>query len=274
MWLTALIFVFLAAAGILIYGGVRWRAGTRELRASLEAGRETTPPPSAKVLPAPVERYLKAVLPDGHPPIAAVTLTHEGTFNLGETTPRWSPFTSTQRVVTNHPGFDWDARIHMAPGVNAYVHDAYIGGAGVLQVEALGVIPMVDLRGTPEIAEGELMRFLAETPWYPTRLRSLDWLSIDDNSAKATLRDHGTTVTLAFHFGADGLIDTIHADARSRTAHGISTPTPWEGRFWGYERRNGVVIPTRGEVSWLLPAGPWPYWRGQITNIEFELERS
>ena len=55
---------------------------------------------------------------------------------------------------------------------------------------------MVDLRGTPEIAEGELMRFLAETPWYPTRLRTLDWQPVDANTAKATLQDHGATVTL------------------------------------------------------------------------------
>jgi hypothetical protein len=274
MWQSALIFGFLALVGLLVYGAARWRAGTRELRSSLEAERESTPSLTTENLPAPVERYLEAVLPPGHPPIAAVTLTQEGTFNLGEKTPHWSPFTSTQSVVTNHPGFDWDARIHMAPGVNAYVHDAYVGGAGVLQVEALAVIPLVDLRGTSEIAEGELMRFLAETPWYPTRLRNLNWQPVDHHTAKATLQDHGSAVTLTFHFGADGLIDSIHADARSRTVHGATIPTPWEGRFWGYERRHGVIIPTRGEVSWLLPEGPWPYWRGQITNIEFELERS
>jgi hypothetical protein len=29
-------------------------------------------------------------------------------------------------------------------------------------------------------------------------------------------------------------------------------------------------IPTAGEVEWLLPEGPEVYWRGEITNIDFE----
>ena len=273
MWLRALIFVILVAFAALAYGGLRWRAGTREMRAHLETARRNLAPPSP-TLPVPVERYLRAVLPAGQAPIAAVNLTHSGTFNVGETVPRWNEFTSTQRVVTNRPGFDWDARIRMAPGVDAYVHDAYVDGVGILQVEAFAVIPLVDLRDTPEIAQGELQRFLAEAAWYPTRLRTLDWQPLDANSAKATLHDGPNAVTLTFRFNQDGLIDTVHADARPRTVNGQTVDTPWEGRFWAYERHDGILVPTEGEVSWLLPDGPWPYWRGRITHIDFEFERS
>lgn len=272
MWLRALIFTFLVAVAVLAYGGLRWKAGTREIRAHLEAARRRLAP-AFPTLPAPVERYLQAAVPAGQPAIAAVNLTHSGTFNLGETVPRWSAFTSTERVVTDRPGFDWDARIHMAPGVDAYVHDAYVDGVGILQVEALAVLPMVDLRDTPEIAQGELQRFLAEAAWYPTRLRELEWQPVDANSAKATLRDGPNTVALTFRFNHDGLIDSVYANARPRTVNGHTVDTPWEGRFWAYERHDGILVPTEGEVSWLLPDGPWPYWRGRITHIDFEFER-
>ena len=78
-----------------------------------------------------------------------------------------APFTSDQLVITRRPGFDWDARICLSPGVHVFVHDAYGAGEGILHAALSGLITLVDLRGTPEMAEGELMRFLAEAAWYP-----------------------------------------------------------------------------------------------------------
>jgi hypothetical protein len=31
----------------------------------------------------------------------------------------------------------------------------------------------------------------------------------------------------------------------------------------------GMRIPSAGQVAWMLPAGPKPYWRGQITSIRY-----
>ena len=50
----------------------------------------------------------------------------------------------------------------------------------------------------------------------------------------------------------------------------LPVATPWEGRFWDYELRDDMLIPTEGEVAWLLPEGPRPYWRGRIQRIEYE----
>lgn len=49
------------------------------------------------------------MLKHGQPIVAAARVEHTGTFNMGEGADRWKPFTSTQRVVTRRPGFDWDA---------------------------------------------------------------------------------------------------------------------------------------------------------------------
>lgn len=281
MWLKALIFLSLAAIGVLLYGVSRWKAGTYSLRARLDAARAPVPPGvynSAELagLPEPVQKYFRAVLPEAHPLIASARLTQKGTFNLGEGVERWRPFQSTQYVVACRPGFDWDARIAMAPGFHAFVHDAYAAGEGILRVDALGLFPIVNLRGTKELAQGELQRFLAEAVWYPTRLLpryGVEWEGIDATSARATLRDRQRSATLTFHFDDDGFINGVRAEARYRIANGATAPTPWEGRFWSYERRDGISIPVEGEVSWLLPEGRWPYWRGHITSIGYDFER-
>jgi hypothetical protein len=285
MWLkTIALLVAALVAGIAIaaiYGPVRWRSGTETLRAKLDAGRLPVNPATYDArelegLPAPVQRYFRAVLNAGQPLIASVTLVHEGTFNMSETAPKWVPFTSNQAVITRRPGFDWNARIRMAPGVNVFVHDAYVAGEGILHAALFGLVPVAEMRGTPEMARGEMMRFLAEAVWYPTALlpsRGVRWQAVDNASAKATLSDGGVTVTLPFRFNAAGLIDSVRAEDRGRAVDGTVVPTLWECRVWGYEVRDGMRIPLEGEVVWQLPEGPLPYWRGRITGLAYEFAR-
>ena len=285
MWLKAIVVIVLAlavcVAGAFAYGAFRWQIGTKELRATLDAARvpitpHTFDPRELVGVPHPVQRYFRAVLRDGQPLIAAARVSHEGRFNMGETKEQWRPFTSTQLVITQRPGFDWDGRIGMAPGVNVFVHDAYVAGEGLLHAAVLGLMTVADIRGTPEAAQGELLRFLAEAAWYPTRLlpsQGVQWDAIDDSSARATLTDGQTSVSLEFRFDEDGLIGSVRATARYRTVNGALVATPWHGRFWAYGLRDGMRIPLEGEVAWHLPEGPWPYWRGRITSIAYEFAR-
>jgi hypothetical protein len=227
-------------------------------------------------MPAPVQRYFRAVLKDGQPMIASIRIAHAGQFSLGETEPKWVPFTSSQMVVTRRPGFDWDARMRMAPGINVFVHDAYVAGEGILHATLLGLVTLATMRGTPEAAQGELMRFFAEAVWYPTALlpsQGVRWEAVDNTLAKATIRDGDVTVTLLFRFNDDGLIGSVRAEARGRVVNGAVVPTPWEGRLWRYEVRDGLRIPLEAEVAWQLPEGPLPYWRARITEIAYEFAR-
>lgn len=277
MLVTALVLIGIAAAAML-YGKFHWASGTTELRARLDAARRPPAPArfeSAEIdgLPAPVQRYFRLVLQEDQPMVTAVSLTHTGTFNMGEAADNWKPFTSTQRVITQRPGFDWDGRVAMLPGVSVHVHDAYVAGEGILHAAVGGLLTVADLRGTREVAQGELMRFFAEAAWYPTALlpsQGVRWEAVDAQSARATLQDGELTLTLLFRFNAEGLIDTVRAEARGRTVGTAVVPTPWQGRFWNYEVRDGLRVPMQGEVAWLLPEGPRPYWRGTVTRVDYE----
>jgi hypothetical protein len=270
--------VVVAVATAVVYGAHRWNAGTRELRAGLEAARISVEPQIVSFreledLPAPVQRYFRTVLKEGQPMVSGVRVRHTGTFNMGETSEQWKPFTSDQRVITRRPGFDWNGRVAVMPGPSVRVHDAYVAGEGILHAALLGLFSVVNLRGTHEVAEGELMRFFAEAAWYPTALlpsQGVRWDEVDIRSARATLVDGSVAVTMLFSFNENGTIDTVRAEARGRTVGDQIIPTPWQGRFWNYQQRDGMLVPLDGEVAWLLPEGAKPYWRGRITEIAYE----
>lgn len=271
-----------AMAAVVCQGRARWVAGTHRLRARLQATRSAAVPPvygrhELQGLPAPVQRYFRAVLTDGQPRVAAVALAQRGEFNLSATGARWRPFTASQHVVLQPPGFVWDARVHMLPGLPVHVVDAYVAGEGRLHAAVLGLLPVADLHRTPGLARGELMRWFAEAVWYPTALLpslGVRWQAVDDHAARATLTHGGITLSLLFHFGDDGLIDTVRADARERVVDGVVTTAPWQGRFWNYALRDGMRVPLHGEVGWDLPQGLQLYCRATTTALAYTLHGS
>jgi hypothetical protein len=277
--LGGLAVLVLGVVAAVLVGAAVWRRGTGRLRGRLEASKVG---PSLGLftseeiadLPPPVQRYFRAVLSEGQRPVRAVKLIHEGTFNLGTSDERWLPFVSNQVVVTSPPGFDWDAKVRMGPGASVFVHDAYLDGEGILLAKLLGLVSVADLRGTPEMAQGELLRFLAEAPWYPTSLlpsQGVTWEAVGDRSARATLKDKGTRVSMTFTFDERGLIETGRTEGRFRAVGDAMVPTPWRIRLGAYQEEDGMRIPTEGEVGWELPDRYQPYWRGKITRISFEL---
>lgn len=281
MWLKIMIFVMtllIVMAAANRYGTKRWQASTQALYTGIESVCERFAPTSynsheLEGLPAPVQRYFRTVLQAGQPVLAAASIKHSGTFNMGKSDEQWKPFTSTQRVITRRPGFVWDARIRLAPAITVRVHDAYVAGEGVLNASLFGLISVMKQPSTPELAQGELLRFFAESAWYPTALlpsQGVVWEAIDDTQARATLTDDEITVKLVIQFDAQGLISSVRSDERYREVGGKQVPTPWQGRFWNYERRDGMLVPLDGEVAWLLPEGEKPYWRGRIQYIEYE----
>ncbi|MCX6612851.1 MAG: hypothetical protein NTW74_18625 [Acidobacteria bacterium] len=262
----------------LLYGRSRWQGGTRQLRTAILAGQMKAEPShydsrELMGLPTPVRRYFESVLTDGQPMILKMEMEQEGSFNMGESAPQWKPFRASQLNVMRVMGFDWDATIAMMPGVPVFVHDAYVGGQGILQAELAGLYSLASISGSPEAAQGELMRFLAEGIWYPTRLlpsQGVKWEAMDERSARATLIDAGSRCSLEFYFGDDGYVERVRAAARYRTVGTKLEAAPWECRLWNYQMRDGMRVPLEGEVSWLLPSGVWPYWRGRVTQVRYE----
>ncbi len=66
-----------------------------------------------------------------------------------------------QVISTNAPGFIWRAAGQMGYGLSVTVVDRYVDGEGLLDARLMGSIPVAHMTG-PDMAVGELMRYLAE----------------------------------------------------------------------------------------------------------------
>ena len=179
------------------------------------------------------------------------------------------PLTATQDSGTSVPGFVWDARGRWSMIVPLRVVDAYVAGAGRLEVRIAGAIPVARASG-PSTDRGEALRFLAELAWNPDAILTasgLEWRQIDATTVEVSLRMAGGVVRVNQLFDAAGDIVGIVSEDRPYTVGGKDVPTRWIGRFWDYRHEGAYRWPHRGEVAWVLPEGEFVYWRGEITGL-------
>ena len=142
-------------------------------------------------LPEPVQRYFKHVLNDGQPYISYIRLIHDGQF---KTSPKkdWIDIKGEQYFTAEKPGFIWKGKTSMFTA-----RDTYIAGKGQLVVSLFSLFRIVNSQGE-KIDQGEVLRWLGESVWFPTNLlpsENLQWLPIDSTSAKLTLNYNNIEVS-------------------------------------------------------------------------------
>lgn len=279
-WLLGCVALLLLAGLLFALLGWRFELTTRERIALLdapdaEAALATISFNELATLPPPVQRYLHTVLRDGAPAARRARIAHAGDF-LAKPPVGWASFASVEYFAASPPGFVWDARIDMAPGLPVKVRDAFVNGEGEMRGAVWGVLPVVNVSGTPEIAQGALTRYLAEAPWFPVVLlpgNGVRWSALNEHSARATLTVGRTTATVDFFFDANGLVERMYCAERMRDVDGIGVPTPWQGRMRDYSWRGdgalAMQVPTYGEVGWLLSDGEQVYWKGRVTDAQY-----
>ncbi len=264
-----------AGAGLLlVIAEHRWRVATRRAVAALLSAPSSSPSPGAggeasAALPAPVGRYLARAVPAGTPPIATVRVEQEGEFRLGDA---WRPFRASQWFTIDPPGFVWDARVRLAPGLYVRVRDGYVGGRGFMRAALSGVVTVARADGGAEMGQGSLQRWLAETMWFPQALargRRCEWAPIDDRGARATLADGTVVATIEFHFTAEGDIERVFTPARPREEHGRFVTMPWGGRVLAWQEHEGVRYVSAVEVGWYEGGTFAPFYRGRVTGVSY-----
>lgn len=213
-------------------------------------------------LPAPVQRYFRRVLRPGQPYLRYARLRHDGHFKAG-LDQAWTSITGEQYFRADAPGFVW---VGTTPWFVA--SDQYVGGRGALTVWLMGALPIVRGRG-PSYDQGDLVRWLGESVWFPTGLlpsKRISWLPLDDHSATLRLTDHGLMVAYVVHFNADDEIERCETH-RYRDATHVDG---WITRCSAYREWHGVRIPTQAEVAWVIEGVEHPYARFRVREIEYD----
>ncbi|MBC8485639.1 MAG: hypothetical protein ISS28_00610 [Candidatus Cloacimonetes bacterium] len=213
-------------------------------------------------LPEPVQRYFKHVLKDGQPYISYVRLIHDGQF---KTNPKkdWVDIKGEQYFTAKKPGFIWKGKTAMFTA-----RDTYIAGKGRLVVSLFSLFRIVNSQGE-KIDQGELLRWLGESAWFPTNFlpsENLQWSPIDSSSAKLSFNYDDISVYYDVSFNDKNEITQM----RTKRYMGEDNIETWIGKFKNYKEINDVIIPTEIEAIWKLKDGNYSYVRFNIKKIEYD----
>ncbi|MBO0930299.1 DUF6544 family protein [Fibrella aquatilis] len=266
---TPFIVLSAVAVPVLALLAGRWLIG-RQLRqdvADLFSQADTGPvkqysPAQLADLPAPVQRYFRHVLTPGQPYLRTVRLKHDGDFKT-DLEKDWMSITGEEYFLADKPGYIWI-------GTTAWfsARDQYVAGHGSLTVRLLSALPIQHGSG-PAYDQGELLRWLAETAWFPTSLLPggpAVWSPVDDQSATLTLTDHSQTVSCLMSFNKNDELVRCEAQRQSDETH-VQT---WVCRLFDYREKQGVLVPTQGGAAWVVGGVEKPYARFVLRDIAYD----
>jgi hypothetical protein len=224
-------------------------------------------PSDLSQLPPPVRRWLNRAQVVGTWRPHTVRLKQRGLLRAAKDG-RWMPAQATQYFNVDDPGFVWRVDARMLGFLPIAGRDSYRDGVGRMTIKLASLVGLVDEHDA-RIAEGALLRFLGEIVWFPAAAlhHALTWEAIDAQRARATLRDGALSVTAVFVFDDEGRVVGIEAN-RYFGGGADARRMRWVVRCTAWDLVRGVEIPTAGEVSWLLPDGPFPYYQWEILDVE------
>ncbi|MCF7809028.1 MAG: hypothetical protein K9M49_03365 [Candidatus Marinimicrobia bacterium] len=220
-------------------------------------------------LPQPVIRHLKQAGVVGTPRIQTVYLEQTGLFKIAQDKP-YSPLAAWQTYELKEPTFLWKAKMKIAPLVSVRGFDKLENGKGLLKMHLMGIIPLVSAEGEA-VDQGDLMRYLSETIWFPQVFleEMITWAPIDENRAKATLHAANMDVSGIFEFDDAGKFARFEAE-RYFMGKDSTRLEEWIVMVDEYGERGGLNIPTHGTVVWKLEEGDFEYISIDVNKVIYE----
>lgn len=216
-----------------------------------------------KTLPPPVQRYFNLVLKEGQPYISFVRLRHDGRFKT-DLKKDWVAITGEQYFTTNPAGFIWKGQTGFFTAI-----DRYRNAKGSIAVSLFSLFKIVGGSG-PDYDQGELLRWLGESVWFPTNLLpsgQLSWLPVDANTAVLQFNQPHLSLVYTVTFSENGAITQLETK-RYMNKKKLET---WIGRMSDYKKMNDVVIPAKIEAIWKLEGKEYPYARFRVKDMQYNI---
>lgn len=219
-------------------------------------------------LPPPVKKWLARSGVVGRERTVAVRTRQKVSLRLKEDG-SWMSARVQQYFRVDEPGFIWQVRASMAPGLYFAGRDKYVDGRGHMLIRVLSLFKVADARGK-EIDQGTMLRYLAETMWFPAAALSsyIKWEAVDDRSARAVMTWGGMTVSGVFTFNQQGDA-VIFVGRRYGQFGGHYRLKTWVVQAGQHREFAGFRVPTAGEVLWKLEDGDFVWYRFTVEDIEY-----
>jgi len=214
-------------------------------------------------LPYPVQTYLRYTGIIGKKEIKTVELKQKGVFRQ-KIDSKWISMTAEQYINVDAMGFIWKAKTSIVR-----VLDQFVDGHGRLKIKLFGLFKIGDFQGA-EADQGEALRFLTESIWFPSTLtkKYLEWTEVDSHTADVTLLCNTPNVTARFYFRKSGEVEKITAK-RYMEDDGKFTLNDWVISNMEYKSFSGVLIPYKAHVSWEFNNLTFCYYKLEMTEVSF-----
>ncbi|MER2064458.1 MAG: DUF6544 family protein [Alkalibacterium sp.] len=246
------------------------KAEVEELYSTVEMNGDIVSEEQIEGLPESVQRWFKRSGIIGKEKVMSVRLKQRAEMRL-EPGGQWMPVEAEQYFVSEEPGFIWNARIKAAPFIHIAGRDKYLGGRGSMLIKPLSLFALTDSKGK-EIDQGTLLRYLAETMWFPSALLNpyIEWESLDDKMARAHMTYKGVSASGDFTINEMGEVTRFEAE-RYGDFDGEFRMETWAIPVSEYKVFQGIKVPTRGEVTWKLAEGDFNWFNFEVTEIEYNV---
>lgn len=219
-------------------------------------------------LPPAVQNWLQHSRVVGKQRITSARSKQKAVMRLKTENP-WMPLEAEQYFTVDQPGYIWKAKVKAAPFLHLAARDKYHKGKGNVLIKLLSLINVANARG-PEVDQGSLVRYMAETMWIPTAALSsyITWTPIDGHTAKATMSYAGVTAEGIFNFSDQGRVTSFTAPRYGDFSGHYSLET-WLITIGAYKEFQGLWVPAGGEITWKLKTGDFTWYRFELDELEY-----
>ena len=270
--ITGIMVLIIGAVSVVsIAGAVTKRSVEKEVQklfSSVENSGEIVAEEDLGGLPESVQRWLLASGAVGQEKTVAVRVKQRAMMRMSPEQ-SWMPVEAEQYFTVEEPGFIWRAEIQAAPLIHIAGRDKYFEGEGNMLIKPLSLFTVADGKGE-EIDQGSMLRYLAETIWFPSAALKeyITWEEVDDNQAKATMTYGDVTASGIFTFNEKGEVARFEAE-RYGEFDGEYRLENWSIPVSDYQEFEGIRVPTKGEVTWALDEGDFNWFIFELQEIQY-----
>ncbi|MCF6240835.1 MAG: hypothetical protein L3J74_05760 [Bacteroidales bacterium] len=224
-------------------------------------------------LPYPVSKWLLRTGVLERSAISVVRLKQTAKMKLSKEQKHWYNANAEQYFTIEQPAFIWRVDLSMNPLIKVAGRDKFNNGKGEMLIKLFSAFNVVNEKGK-KIDESTMQRYLAEIVWFPSAALNpyIKWQGIDSLSAKATMTYNGTSATGIFYFNKEG--DFVKFKCfRYKDNTSDAKKYEWIVDVVKYAEFEGVRVPARTELSWILETGVWTWMILEVSEIHYNFDK-
>jgi len=221
-------------------------------------------------LPSSIKDWLYAIGAVGHEQINLVSFKQSGSMKLKPQQKRWTSSVAEQITYTNPPAFRWAVKLKMGKGLVVTGKDSFLEGKASMRIKLAGIIPISKLIDDEKTNESALQRYLMELAWYPSAVLSpfISWEEVDAHSATATMNYEGLKGSATYFFNEQNELLKVEA-WRYKDSGDDARPLLCIGTIKEHKEVDGLRVPVKVEITWMLEEGPFTWYRFDVHDIRF-----